>query len=99
MKKIIVKDKKTRLNLKSTEKKHFILKSIIKNSNFFMLLRWKAFIKLKAPIYTKPASSTSNRCIKSVNKKRFNKRTLFSRHIYLKLLRSGKISGARKSSW
>jgi ribosomal protein S14 len=35
----------------------------------------------------------------SQNKKRFNKLTGFSRHIFLKKIRAGEINGFRKSSW
>ena len=37
MKKLIVKDKKLRLELKNQEKHYFILKSIFQNSNFLNL--------------------------------------------------------------
>ena len=39
MKKLIEKDKKIRRNIKSVEKKHFILKFIFNNFNFFILIR------------------------------------------------------------
>jgi ribosomal protein S14 len=99
MKKLIQKDLKLRENISINEVKHFILKSIFKNFNFFILIRWNAFLKLKK--LTKNASkiSTINRCLTSVNKKRFNKLTSFSRHIFLKTIRSGFINGIKKSSW
>lgn len=99
MKKLIEKDKKLRNYLKEIEKKHFILKAIIKNFNFFILIRWNAFLKLKFLSCNISKSSLTNRCLNSVNKKRFNKLTGFSRHIFLKFIRFGFISGIRKSSW
>ena len=100
MKKVLAKDKKLRLSLKQTEKRQFILKSIFKNLNFFNLLRWKASVKLDCITKTHAAKvSLSNRCVYTINKKRLNKYTTFSRHIFLKLIRSGKISGVQKSCW
>jgi ribosomal protein S14 len=99
MKKLIEKDKKLRISIKKTENEYFILKSILKNCNFLMLTRWKAFIKLKSFSSKLSKVSVSDRCVHSFNKKRFNKFTSFSRHIYLKLIRSGKIPGMQKSSW
>lgn len=100
MKKLLQRDKKLRLNIKAVEKQHFVLKAILKNFNYFALVRWNAFLKLKS-LTSKNSSpvSLSNRCLYSVNKKRLNKLTTFSRHIFLKLIRSGNISGIQKSSW
>jgi hypothetical protein len=89
MKKLLEKDKKLRKRIKTIEKKHFILKSIFKNFNFFTLVRWNAFLKLKT-LSKKTSITLSNRCLYSINKKRFNKLTFFSRHVFLKLIRSGK---------
>lgn len=99
MKKLLEKDKKYRKNIKIAENRHFILKSIVKNLNFFTLVRWNAFLKLKSLSNTFSKISLINRCLLSVNKKRFNKLTGFSRHIFLKIIRSGNVSGIKKSSW
>ena len=99
MKKLKPKDKKLRLNLKITEKEQFILKFIFKNLNFFNLLRWKAFLKLKNLSKKNSKISISNICLKTINRSRINFLTSFSRHIFLKLIRKGKISGIQKSSW
>jgi len=99
MKKLLIKDKKLRINLKTQEKKHFILKSIFKNSNLFTLLRWNAFLNLKTISKTNSNNAVSNRCLYTINKKRFNSLSPFSRYVFLKLARSGKIAGLRKSSW
>ena len=99
MKKLLERDKKLRLKIKTIEKQHFILKSIFKNFNFFILIRWNAFLKLNTLTANSSQVSIAPRCLHSINKKRFNKLTTFSRHIFLKLIRSGRITGIRKSSW
>ena len=95
MKKLKIKNKKLRLTTKNIEKQQFILKSIFKNFNFFNLLRWKAFLKLKKI----SKISITNRCLYTTNKSRFNSTTFFSRHVFLKLIRFGKITNMKKSSW
>lgn len=99
MQKLLEKDKKLRLHIKNLENQHFVFKSIFKNFNFFLLVRWNAFLKLKNLAAGGAKASISSRCLYTVNKKRFNKLTTFSRHIFLKLIRSGEINGIRKSSW
>jgi len=99
MKKLITKDKKLRLQLKKQEKQYFALKTIFQNSNLFMLIRWNAYLKLKT--FGEKCSEVSilSRCIYTINRKRFNGLTPFSRYVFLKLVRSGKLAGLRKSSW
>jgi len=99
MKKLLEKDKKTRLNLNTNEKTFLVLMSIFRNLNFLSLIRWNAFLKLKTLKQKSSAISLSNRCLNSFNKKRFNKLTNFSRNIFLKLIRSGHIYGFKRSSW
>jgi ribosomal protein S14 len=99
MKKLLEKDKKLRQRLKPIENQHFVLKSIVKNFNLFILIRWNAFLKLKTLTQKNSKISTTNRCLLSINKKRFNKLTGFSRHVFLKLVRSGHVTGVKKSSW
>lgn len=99
MKKLIEKDKKLRNNIVNIENKHFVLKSIIKNFNFFILVRWNAFLQLKTLTQSVSKVSINNRCLASVNKKRFNKLTGFSRHVFLKTVRTGSLPGIKKSSW
>jgi ribosomal protein S14 len=99
MKKLLEKDKALRIRIKTSEKQHFILKSIFKNTNFFVLIRWKAFLKLKTLGFENSNVSVASRCLQTINKKKFNKLTLFSRHVFLKLIRSGLISGMKKASW
>jgi len=99
MKKLIEKDRKFRNKAKLIEKKHFIFKFIFKNFNFFILIRWFALLKLK--LLTKNSSKISivNRCLLGINKKRYNKLTVFSRHIFIKLIQTGSIAEMYKSSW
>jgi ribosomal protein S14 len=98
MQKLLGKDKKRRRVIKLVENKRFILKSIFKNFNYFTLVRWNAFVKLKCLINKNSQISLTNRCLEGVNRKRLNKLTTFSRHIFLKLIRSGLIIGMRKAS-
>lgn len=99
MRKLLASDKRLRENLQPQDKQHFILKSLFKNDNFSPLIRWKAFLKLKKLGTHTSGIALVPRCVATVNKKRFNKLTLFSRHIFLKLIRSGQIHGFKKSSW
>jgi ribosomal protein S14 len=99
MKKIFAKDKKNRKTVRQLELEHFILKQISTNLNFLKTVRWNALYKLSN--LSKQSSKTvlSNRCVKTINKKTFHKFTNFSRTVFLKLVKSGYISGLRKSSW
>ena len=99
MKKLLVRDKKRRSLFYKHERKKIILKTIFKNFNLFTLIRWNALIKLEQLGSISSTVSFSNRCIYTINKKRLNDTSLFSRHVLLKLIRSGKITGISKSSW
>ena len=98
MKKLLQKDKKLREVLKQIENKSFVLKAIYKNFNFFILVRLNSCLRLKNFLKKKSKVLIINKCFLGT-KKRFNKITLFSRNIFLKLIRSGYISGLQKSSW
>ena len=99
MKKLIERDKKVRKNIKKLEKKKFIFKLILNNINLPYLLRFNASNNLSS--LTKKASKTfiSNRCIATVNKKKFGKLTNYSRIFFLKLARNKKIHGLTSASW
>lgn len=99
MKKLLEKDKNLRNLIKKNEIQSLVLKSIYTNLNFFTLIRWNAYNKLATLTQSNNKISLINRCVFSINKKRFNKLTNFSRHIFLKLIRSGNISNIKKSSW
>jgi ribosomal protein S14 len=99
MKKLFDKDRENRKLIKETELQRFILKQISTNSNFLKTTQWNALYKISS--LSKKSSKTvlSNRCVKTINKKTFHKFTNFSRTVFLKLVKSGHISGMRKSSW
>lgn len=99
MKKLFAKDRKNRKIVKELELKHFILKQISTNSNFLRTTRWNALHKLSSLSRESSKTVLSNRCVKTINKKTFHKFTNFSRTVFLKLAKSGYISGMRKSSW
>ena len=99
MKKLFAKDKRNRKIVKQLELKHFILKQISTNSNFLKTTRWNALHKLSNISSNGSKTVISNRCVQTINKKTFHKFSNFSRTVYLKLVKSGYISGIRKSSW
>lgn len=99
MKKLFAKDRENRKTIKQLELEHFILKQISTNSNFLKTIRWNALYKLSNMQKKSSKTVISNRCIQTINKKTFNKFTHFSRTVFLKLVKSGYISGMRKSSW
>jgi ribosomal protein S14 len=99
MKKLFAKDRKNRKTIKHLELEHFILKQISTNSNFLKTVRWTALYKLSDISRRGTKTLISNRCIQTLNKKSFHKFTNFSRTVFLKLVKSGYISGMSKSSW
>lgn len=99
MKKLFAKDKENRKTVKQLELKNFILKQISTNSNFLKTVRWNALYKLSGVPKKGSKTLISNRCVQTINKKTFNNFTNFSRTVFLKLVKSGYISGMRKSSW
>jgi ribosomal protein S14 len=44
-------------------------------------------------------SYISNRCVNTINKKKFNNLTHYSRIVFLKLVRNKNIYGLNKTSW
>lgn len=99
MKKLFAKDRKNRKTVKELELKRFVLKQISTNSNYLKTVRWNALHKLSDVSKNGSKTVLSNRCVKTINKKTFHKFTNFSRTVFLKLVKSGQISGFRKSSW
>ena len=99
MKKLFAKDQKNRQIVKKLELRNFILKQISTNSNFSRTTQWNALFKLSSLTKRKSKTVLSNRCVKTINKKTFHKFTNFSRTVFLKLVKSGHVSGMRKSSW
>src|SRR6476620_10793237 len=99
MKKIITKDITYRKKVKQSELEHFVLKQIYTNSNFLKMLRWNALDKLNKSLKHGSKTLLSNRCVKTINKKTFHKFSNLSRTVFLRLAKSGLISGLRKASW
>jgi ribosomal protein S14 len=99
MKKIKIKDKKARFNVKYLETQKFISKTLFNNTNFLNLLRWNSLLNLKNISLHNSKTRLSNRCILTINKKRSNKLTNYSRMVFLKQIRSGNINGIQKACW
>jgi ribosomal protein S14 len=99
MKKLVTKDKKNRSIIKNLELEHFILKNITYNLNFLKITRWNALYQLTNLPKKSSKTHSVKRCVKTFNRKTFHKLSNFSRTVFLKLIRSGSISGMRKSSW
>jgi len=99
MKKLLEKDKKIRKNVKNFEKKKLILKTISNNLNLPDLLRFNAFNNLNKISNQTSKTFISNRCVNTINKKKFNKLTHFSRMVFLMLVRDKSIHGLDKVSW
>jgi ribosomal protein S14 len=99
MKKFIQKDKKNREFVKQFEFSRFILKSIIKNASYSNMTRWNAVLLLAELPVNSSEIRLINRCIITGNKKRVNNLYNYSRMVFLKLIRSGYISGIKKSTW
>lgn len=99
MKKLLEKDKKVRKTIYIFEKKKFILKSIYQNLNFFNLIRWKAYLNLNLLPTKSSKTLITNRCVKTIHKKKFNKLTNFSRIVFLKLVKLNQLNNIYKGSW
>ena len=99
MKKLLIKDKKVRKEIKKLENFFFVSKIISNNSNLPDLLRFNAFSNFNKISNKASKSFISNRCVTTVNKKKFNKLTHYSRIVFLKLARHKNIYGLTKSSW
>jgi ribosomal protein S14 len=100
MKKKSQKDRKIRKLFNQQELNHIILKSIVKNENLSLVVKWNAISKLSNFSGSKNKTRFVNRCILTNRKAKFtNIFKKFSRLSFLRLARSGTISGLKKSSW
>jgi len=99
MKKLLEKDKRIRKKIKKLEKKKFVLKMIQNNLTLPHLVRFNASYNLNKILNKISKPLISNRCLVTVNKRKFNKLTNFSRIFTLKLARNKKIYGLVKASW
>lgn len=100
MKKQTQKDKKIRKLYNQNELNHIILKSIVKNENLSLVLKWNAVLKLSNFAGNQNKTRFVNRCVLTNRKAKFNRiYKKFSRLSFLSLARSGSIPGLKKSSW
>ena len=98
MKKLIIKDKKYRLNIKFDEMWLFILKRITQNFNIFVLIWLNAFLFLNNSKQKKSKTFLITKCLQTINKKRFNKLTVLSRQLFLKKIWFGLVIGIQKTN-
>jgi ribosomal protein S14 len=99
MKNQLHKDKKKRKLGVNDENKKIVLKSIYKNTNLPKIIRWNSGVKFTAIGKAGFTSGFVNRCVLTGRKKQINKNFRFSRLSFLKLARTGFISGVSKSTW
>lgn len=100
MKKHIQKDKKIRVFFNQQELKYLILKTIIRNENLSLNIKWNAVLKLSHFFKNKNKVCFVNRCVLTNRKAKYNRIfKKFSRLSFLRLARFGAISGLKKSSW
>ena len=94
------KDKKIRKFFYQQELIQTFTKSIIRNQNLSLIMKLNAILKLSNFSGNYNQSWFVNRCILTNRKAKFNNIfKKFSRLSLLRLARSGKISGLKKSSW
>ena len=100
MKKQTQKDTKIRKLFNQQELNYVILKSIVKNENLSLIVKWNAVSKLSNFPGSQNKTRFVNRCVMTNRKAKFNRIfKKFSRLSFLLLARSGVISGLKKSSW
>ena len=100
MQKQIQKDSNIRKLFTKQELISNILKTIIKNENFSLILKLNAVLKLSNLSINLNKTRFVNRCVLTKRKAKFNKTfKKFSRLSFLRLARFGAISGLKKSSW
>nr|YP_010208957.1 ribosomal protein S14 [Skeletonema tropicum]UBA16267.1 ribosomal protein S14 [Skeletonema tropicum] len=100
MKKQMQKDKWIRKLFNKRELNYIILKSIVKNENLSLVIKWNAILKLSSLSGKHNKTKFVSRCVLTNSKAKLN-RTFkkFSRLSLLRLARSGTISGLKKASW
>ena len=100
MKKQTQKDKKIRQLFNQQEISSIILKSIVKNENLSVIVKWNAVSKLSDFSTSHNKTKFVNRCVLTNRKAKFNRIfKKFSRLRFLLLARAGTIPGLKKSSW
>jgi len=99
MKLLAQKDKQIRSSVFKFETAQFILKSIIKNKKIKSSIRWNAIIKLDSLPKNSSKNKVNKRCILTNRKKGIISKFRLSRLAFLRLSRSGQISGIKKAVW
>lgn len=99
MKKLNQKEKNNRAIVYEFEDVRIVLKSIVKNIKLINLTRWNAVLKLTTLPKKSIKTRLVNRCVLTGRKGKFTNSYKFSRLVFLRLLRSGNISGLKKSTW
>lgn len=100
MKKLVVKNEKRCNLVKFDELSCRVFKSLTQNSNFFILTRKKALKNFQKKFSLRNSKVAINfRCLSTFSRKRLNKQSFFSRHVFLKVARHGLLSGIRKAVW
>lgn len=101
MYKISRRDYLKRFNLYNKELDSIIYKNFFKNEFFNLSVRWNALSKFQLNCNTKIINKViySNQCLISKKKSKFNKYFKFSRLIFLRYARLGKLSNIKKSCW
>lgn len=99
MKYLKQKDKQNRIGFKNFEYKKLIVKTLITNTNLSKVVRWKFSKELIVLPKKFLLSSFNNRCVITGRKKRINKLYSFSRIMFLRLAREGKLNNLKKATW
>jgi ribosomal protein S14 len=100
MKKQTQKDKQIRKLFNKRELNYVILKSIIKNENLSLIIKWNAILKLSSLSGNHNKIKFVSRCVLTNSKAKLSRVfKKFSRLSLLRLARYGAISGLKKSSW
>jgi len=98
MKKLVKKEKLSRVQVYKFENTKFVLKSICRNQNFSKFIRTKALLKLSDLGLNTSKIRLKNRCISSNRKNISSLKFKFSRLRLLYLIRNGFVYGIRKNS-
>ena len=99
MKKISIKNKKKTIQFFDNEKGLYVLKLILKNNNFLSAIQRNALLKLQNLEIKSSTSLLNQKCKLTFNTKKYNIYTKYSRHVFLKQLRFGKVYGYQKANW
>jgi ribosomal protein S14 len=99
MKSIIQKDKIKRKKYLLFEINRFLLKSIIKNKNIWLSIKFNVILKLHDLSIQYTKTKINNYCIYTFRKKSILSKFRMSRLIFLNLSRFGQIAGIKKSVW